>query len=81
MFNVARAVDRIIKVRASFCVPKCTFKMRVFTLVQELARLEPSIPGHERWIIDSSITPTRVIMTELRHVSKGSWQPVLYIVK
>ena len=59
-----------------------TLLKQLYFIGQEQARANISVqPGHEQWIIDDNITAARVIMTELRHVSKGSWQPVIYIVR
>ncbi|KAI0703570.1 hypothetical protein BC835DRAFT_1318156 [Cytidiella melzeri] len=51
----------------------------VMKTVQEHSNRRQSSAGHEAWAIGPHLSPSEIILAELRHVSEGSWQPALFI--
>ncbi|KAI0082940.1 hypothetical protein BDY19DRAFT_981641 [Irpex rosettiformis] len=48
-------------------------------MLKDYARQRPSNPDQAIWVINKNVTLSDVILVEIRRMSKGSWQPVLFV--
>ncbi|KAI0789015.1 hypothetical protein BC629DRAFT_1513551 [Irpex lacteus] len=74
--NDKRNAQPITKPKLAFNVCKV-----ILRIIKELSHQSPIVSGQEQWVIPSDVSPKDVVLAQLRHVSRGSWQPVLYVVR